>query len=158
MSISLPIGALNITEKFDLYNGITEEKQGELRKYLYSIFCSVDWFYEINYEVLIGLGGTFRNIGSVDASRKEIKLTSLNDYRFRNNDVKSIYYQIKNKTVSEKKEIKGISLDRADIFTGGLFLINSFIDFCGIQDIILSAYGIREGLVYEYLNKKTLEL
>ena len=156
ISTSIPIGTLNITEKFDLYNGIKDEKQGEVKKFIYGVLTDVDWLFNINCNRLVGVGGTFRNIGSIDAARKGIKTSSsssLHGYKLISKDIKSIYNQIRGMSVSEKKDIKGLSLDRADIFTGGLYLINAFIDFCGMDEIILSKYGLREGLVYEYINK-----
>lgn len=69
-------------------------------------------------------------------------------------NVKSVYKEVSSKNIEERKDISGLSSKRADIFIGASALVNYLMKFTGINDLVISGKGIREGLVYDFLIEK----
>lgn len=148
-SISLPFGALTITEEFDLYDENKNDKN--LKKYLKEEFSQLDWLHDLNELPLIGVGGTIRNIAKIWQRKNNYSLERLHFYNLRAKNVNSVYKEVSKKSIEERKNISGLSSKRADIFIGASALVNYLMDFTGIDDLIISGKGIREGLVYDFL-------
>ncbi|MBC2582862.1 exopolyphosphatase [Clostridium sp. DJ247] len=152
-SISLPFGAINITEKFRIYDDITPEKEEEIHEFFYDIFRSIPWMSEIEFLSLVGVGGTIRNIAKIDKKLKNYPLAITHNYEMTSDDVLNIYNLVKSKNLEEKKKIRGLSKERADIFSGACSAVCSLIKFCAIDKLLVSGNGLREGLIYEYITK-----
>lgn len=148
-SISFPFGALTITEKFDLYQSNNSDKK--IKKYLYQEFSQLDWLKDIADEPLIGVGGTIRNIAKIWKRKNNYSLEHLHYYMMESKNVKAVYKEVSEKNIEERKNISGLSSKRADIFIGASALVNYLMKFTGINELIISGKGIREGLVYDFL-------
>lgn len=151
-SISLPFGALTITEKFDLYESNNSDK--EIKDYLYEEFSKLEWLQNIEDEPLLGVGGTIRNIAKIWKRKNDYPLELLHYYIMESKNVKSVYKEVSSKNIEERKDISGLSSKRADIFIGASALVNYLMKFTGINDLVISGKGIREGLVYDFLIEK----
>lgn len=148
-SISLPFGALTVTEKFDLYEENKRDK--DVKEYLFQQFSQLEWLQDLKEIPLIGVGGTIRNIAKIWQRKKDYPLEILHYYNLKDKNVNSVYKKVSKKSIEERKDISGLSSKRADIFIGASALVNYLMDFTGIEDLIISGKGIREGLVYDFL-------
>ena len=70
-SVSLPFGALDLTQQFDLYDEADKDQIKDLEKYLEKAYKEVSWLSEVEEMDLIGVGGTIRNIAKIDKRKKE---------------------------------------------------------------------------------------
>ena len=150
-SISIPIGAVNLTQKFnleDIVNYLNEEK---LREYLISIFNEIPWLFKVKFSSITGIGGTARNLGKIDRKNKRYVLDIHHNYEMEMSDVHTIYNSIKSKGLKQRKRIDGLSEDRADIFVGPCCAILSLLQLLEIDKIFISGKGLREGILYEYI-------
>ena len=66
-AISLPFGAINITDQFKLTERMTSSTETELHKYLMAQFKKVAWLEGGKNLPVIGVGGTVRNIGKISS-------------------------------------------------------------------------------------------
>jgi exopolyphosphatase / guanosine-5'-triphosphate,3'-diphosphate pyrophosphatase len=100
---------------------------------------------------LIGIGGTIRNIGKIDRKKRNYPLDISHNYHMTNLDISEIYNMVNDCDPKQKKKVKGLSKERADIFTGAAAALNILAQYCGITDLYVSGSGLREGLIYEYI-------
>ncbi|MGM0471453.1 MAG: exopolyphosphatase [Bacillota bacterium] len=150
---SLPFGALDITEKFDLYDSIDQEQEGKLQTFLYQAYLKVPWLSEMEHNKLLGVGGTLKNIARIDQRQKDYPLNILHNYQMSNEAIQEVYNLVKEKDLAERQELDGLSTKRADIFIGAAAAVAALVDFCEIEELILSRKGIREGLIYHHLRE-----
>ena len=153
-SISLPFGAITLTNKFVLNEEMSAETEKELNHYLELQFQRVPWLPAAENLPLIGVGGTFRNIAGISKKINNFYIDTSHNYLMDANEVLSIYESTKNKNLNQRKRIKGLSKDRADIFLGAYSIISTIINFCGISEVIVSNYGIRQGLIHEIIHSQ----
>ena len=57
------------------------------------------------------------------------------------------------KTSAERLNIPGIEAKRADIFPAGLIVLKKAFEIFQIKKMVLSEYALREGIVYDFINK-----
>lgn len=157
-SISLPFGALDLTEKFNLYNSIDDDKEKKLKDFIVSRYEEINWLSNLREIPLIGIGGTIRNIAKIDQNIKDYPLDILHNYHMESRQVKKIYNFVREKNLEERLNITALSKKRADIFVGATALISVLIEKFYFKELIICGKGIREGLIYDYLyNDEYLE-
>lgn len=149
--ISLPFGSINLAKNYHLEDEITEAERKALQAFLRETLQSVPWLKRGQFTHLIGVGGSFRNVGKIDRCLKRYPLHTAHNYRMKNTDILSIYQLVSAKNLAQRKKIEGLSKERADIFPGAIAAITEVVEYAGITDVTISGNGIREGLVYDYL-------
>ncbi len=152
-SISIPIGAINLTEKLDLDKNNNMDKELALKNYILGYLKGIPWLSHIKNLPMVGVGGTIRNIGKINRKKTNYPLEHSHNYHMNSSEVLEIYEEFKTSTPSNRKKFKGLSKDRADIFLGALSAVVSVIEYCNIKNVYISGNGLREGLFYEYLLK-----
>lgn len=143
-SVSVPYGSISLTDLY-LTNPVGfSDAFGR-------IIADVPWLHRATALPLIGIGGTFRNIGKIDRKRKEYPIDNVHNYRLNNDDISEILFLAIDLLSGRQKKIKGLSNDRSDIFIGPIAAINNIAALCGTKDIFISGSGVREGMLFEYV-------
>lgn len=150
-SISLPIGSLNICDLFDsinqiddtLYNGMTESFSGILR--------DVDWLKDVQIDAVIGVGGTMRTIGKYERAKLRYPVSIPHNYPLTMERVKEIFNDLRLLSVEERLNVPELPNKRATIFPSALILVLSIMTYVQNKRLIISKYGLREGVVFDYL-------
>ncbi|MBC8061533.1 MAG: Ppx/GppA family phosphatase [Clostridiaceae bacterium] len=149
--VSIPFGALGLTEMFNLQNTASPEQKYALEQFLINIYKEISWLKNINFQYLIGIGGSFRCLGNIHRNNLTSKTNVLHNYKISSKDVDLIYLNLINKSLEDKKQIKGLTKERADIFLASIAEISTLIQYCDIKEVIFSTNGLREGLINEYM-------
>ncbi|MDF2502689.1 exopolyphosphatase [Clostridium sp.] len=152
-SISMPFGAINLMKQFEINDVFEKDQEEKLKDFLLKQFNNLEWLKEAKGYTLIGIGGSIRTLGKIHRKSINYPLNFMHNYQMKSTDVTEIYNLVKGKTNAQRKKIKGLSSDRADIFLGAAAEISTLIDLCSIEDIIISRNGIREGLLYSHICK-----
>ena len=153
---SIKIGAVRLSKKFFLDFIITESSIKDCSEYVEAqIKLNQNIDYNINIDFAVGSSGTVDTICLVKQSQSSNKIKRrLNGYEFDVNEFNVIYSQIMNfKTSSERMNIPGIEADRADIIPAGLIILKKAFEIFHINKMVLSEYALREGIVYDFINK-----
>lgn len=156
-SVSLPFGAITIANMFQLEDHIEEQSKERMHQFLYSSFRKIDWIYGAG--PLIGIGGSFRNVAKIDRKLKKYPLDISHNYQMTDKTIMDIYQMLLSKESEERKKIKGMSKDRADILPGAMAEMAVVLGMTGISKVIISGAGLREGLFYDWLlnGKQTVQ-
>ena len=150
-STSLPIGSISLSQRFGLYDRVQPQNEDELFEYLFNLYQGIPWLKKVPKEQLVGIGGSFRNLGKIDRCLKDYPLNLTHNYKLSQPDLLQIYQMLKSQGLSQRQEIKGLSGDRADIIVGAAAAITALVDFCHVKEITISGHGLREGLIYSHL-------
>ena len=150
-AISLPFGALNISEQFNLVEKMDSDTEKELNKFLMAQFRKVAWLEGVKNLPLIGVGGTVRNIGKISRKTISYPIDRSHNYQIESSEVLNIYDLIKYKNPEQRRKVKGLSKERSDMFIGAFSVVTGLIKFCNNPRLIVSGSGLREGLIYEIL-------
>ncbi len=155
---SLPFGAITLTELF-AGDGLTPEDQTKkIEEFFAQQLASIEWLKDIDPETkLILVGGSFRSLGRISKLVKKSPYPIVNNYHIPTNEFDAIYGKLKGMELDKKKRIKGVSSSRADILPSALAVVQSFVDYCNFDEMVISGCGLREGLMFNYAMPSTFE-
>lgn len=152
-SISLPFGALTLTDNFKINDALEKNQEEDLKTFILKYIDKIEWLNEARGLNLIGIGGSIRTLAKIHRKAADYPLNLIHNYRMKSQDVLSIYEDIKTKTAAQRKKIKGLSSDRCDIIVGAAAAVCSVIKKYALKNLIISRNGIREGLLFEHICK-----
>lgn len=151
--LSLPFGAVNLTQKFMSEGNVTCEIKMKILEFVNSSLSKIPWLKENEFDSIIGIGGTIKNLGKVHRKKFRYLLDSLYNYQIPYEDLHSIFNSVKDMKPAERQVLAGLSAERADIFTAPLLVLDYLMNKLNIPSLQISSYGLREGLLYEYVGK-----
>lgn len=152
-AISLPYGAINLSETFKLQSALDKNKEDELKNFLLKEYSKVPWIKNAKGYPLIGIGGTIRNIGKIARKKNNYPMDVSHNYHIDSENIYEIYDLAKSRDIKQREKIKGLSKERADIFLGAAAAVVTVMESCNASDVYISGNGLREGIIYEYILK-----
>lgn len=152
-SISLPIGSLNICDLFDSTNQIDDMLLHDMTESITGILRDVDWLKGVQIDAVIGVGGTMRTIGKYERAKLRYPLSMPHNYPLTIDRVKDIFYDLRLLSVEERIQVPELPAKRAVIFPSALILVLTVMNYVQNKQLIISKYGLREGVVFDYLLK-----
>jgi len=147
--ISLPFGAVTLTERFNLQNKATEAQLANLDTFIVQELDKIPWLKNLGIP-LIGIGGTARGIAKMEQKRKNYPLLKLHNYRTSSLAFHSLWQDVKGMSCEQRRKIPGLSNDRADIILSGLSIVKNLFATIQSTQLIISSCGVREGLFLQY--------
>ncbi len=147
--ISLPFGAIRLTEKYfpkSITPAAMRKLRRAVRKRLGEEISARDW----SGSQLIGSGGTFTNLGGMVLARHGIQTArTVHGTRVARVELEHIVDTLAALSPAERLAMPGLNAGRADIITAGLAAIAEVLATFESKEIVVSGYGIREGILLE---------
>lgn len=150
-SVSIPMGAVNITERYLRGLQIVSKKDTEpLLTDILMELANIPWLAGKRCPV-IGLGGTARTMASIHQVQRRYSFNSIHNYRMDGLDIEHIYHLLRRTPLPLRREIEGLSSGREDIIVGGVTMFKAIKDYLDLEDFYVSTQGIRDGICQEIL-------
>lgn len=147
--ISFPLGAIRMTERFFTKNRGRKELDAMrrfVRKEVGAAVSRRDW----HGARLIGSGGTFTNLAGILLARQGMRrAASVHGAVVTRAELEHILDLLQGMSPSERQTVPGLSPARADIIVAGLVVAAEVMARIEARDMVVSAFGIREGLLLE---------
>ncbi len=148
---TLPLGTVVITDMFKQEGLSPLEKSKKMEAYVLSQLDKLTWLQEMAPDTkLIGVGGSFRNLGKISRMLKKYPLSMAHNYELPQNEFDSIYNNIRAMEIDSTMKIKGLSSVRADIFPAALAIMSAIMKHNSFDMITMSGCGLREGAMFKY--------
>ena len=154
-SISIPMGALKITNKFHIHNGISKEEEANVQEYIYKKLKNVSWIDECKNLPAVIIGGSIKTIGRIHQKEQGVH-SNIHNYVLFSHDIEFLLYKIRRLSLEDIMATTGISKSRGDILLGALITLNSIISYLQSSKLLISKYTIREGIINDYMKFKCL--
>lgn len=155
---SLPIGAVLATENFLEKDIVTDQSLSSLEEHLHKTISSISWLLKEQSQLIIGVGGTIKAIAKIHREYNNYPLKLIHNYAISKSDFMEIYEDLCKTNLNTRKTLPGLSPDRADIIIGGFTIFKVLISKLHADSLIISNYGIREGILFQHLSKVTPEI
>lgn len=146
---SLPLGAIRLTEEF-LRPEPRRKSVGELRRLVRKEIRRALPVGEWRRATLIGSGGTFTNLASMLLARAGVPTArTTHGTRVSRVDLEHLLDGLQEMSADERMEVPGLNPARADIIVAGLAVAAEVMARIDARELLVSSYGIREGLLLE---------
>lgn len=150
----LPMGPVNLTERFSLGDQIRKEDHLALERLLREEISKIHWLKDQAYDDLIILGGSARSIAKIDMKKKRYPLPILHEYTLDKEDLHRLYKGFMSKNHDQRLQVIGVERDRADLLPAALGILDHLVSASGVSHLRVSGSGIREGFLLEYIEKE----
>src|SRR6195256_3567192 len=147
--ISLPFGAIRMTEQ---YVGVGLKKKGmrKLRKHVRRELRRTVAARHWHASRIICSGGTFTSLAAIHLARTGIEnAKTVHGTVIPRVELEHIVDMLHNMSLEERQTVPGLNAARADIIVGGLAVAAEVMARLEARELVISAYGIREGILLE---------
>lgn len=148
---SIPAGTLNLTSEYNLKDRILREDIEAAKSTVNDLIDECTWLKDASFDSIIAVGGTIKALGRMDRIRKRYPFDIEHNYTLTDIDVHEIYNLLKCKSLKQRKQVPGLPFERADIIVAGLCIFHNILSYTSTSNVITSARGLRDGIIYEYL-------
>ncbi len=99
----------------------------------------------------IGMGGTLRSLAEAAQERTGYPLPLIHGYPFAADDLAALADDLAGMDAAARAGVPGLGADRADIVVAGATVLDEVRALAGAPHLLVSGYGLREGLFQPYL-------
>ena len=150
-AVSLPFGALRVSEKFLTSDPPTAKQIRHLRERMRSRLARSGVRRLGTGDILVGTGGTVRNLAKIDRQSRRYPIESLHGYELSVERLAGVVEVLAATREKRRDEIPGLSAERADSIVGGAVAIQTLAEFVRARHILVSGQGVREGVALDML-------
>jgi len=157
---SIKIGAVRLSKKFFPDFILTEEGIQKCKEYIEQQIKANDKInFNEKFDFAVGASGTILAVaGMIKYRRFGTKDKSLNEVVFTKEELEEVTNEIlERKTLEQRINIEGMEYKRADIIPAGLLILQKSFELFNINEMIISEYALREGVVLSMLEKSKIK-
>lgn len=147
-SWTFPLGALRTTSEFLKGDPPTRKEIRRLERYVSRTFAEQRIPPAENGDILVGTGGTIRNIAKIDRKQRRSPIQRLHGYELPFQRVARIASTLASTDAVGRAGIPGLNSDRADSITGGATTVQVVMETLGVANLLVSGKGLREGIAF----------
>ena len=147
--ISLPFGAIRLTEEFlgpRARRKSVRKLRSAIREDIRKTLPVRDW----RGAQVIGSGGTFTNLAGIYLNRQGVQTArTTHGTRLPRTELEHILDMVQDMSPEQRAAVPGLNPARSDIIVAGFAVAAEVMAWLESRELIVSAYGIREGLLLE---------
>ena len=145
--ISLPLGVLR-------FEPLTETSRWDIQQIIDDNLLKVPWLSCFNRKSLFAVGGAWRNLARMHMHSIRYPLHIIHGYRIMGGPARTFLNNISTSQIIKLKKMGGISKKRINGVPVSALILKTMLELCESKNIIFSAFGLREGCVYDRLSIK----
>ncbi len=153
--ISSNLGVVKLTEKYIKSDPILQSDlvrmQGEIRAMIREVVLQMG---NMGGTRLVGTAGSITTLAAIDRKMETYNPLRINNCILKLASIRTILSDLVSKTIEERRTIKGLELGREDIIVAGAAILITIMEEMGHDSLVVSDYGLREGLIIDAYNKR----
>src|SRR3954451_3803809 len=148
---SLPLGAVRVTERLVHSDPLKPKHWKEMKDEIDRGIRSIVRQPAHRAELMIGSGGTFTSLAHMSKFQREGRHGSVQGYVLTPAEIIHLLRRLRETPLEARREIPGLSADRADIIIAGAAVISRLVRGLDTQQIMVNERGIRDGLLLQMI-------
>jgi len=147
--VTLPIGPLRL---IDLSGGNIVRAQEIVDEYL----AKTPLLNNLKDRSFYAVGGAWRNLARLQMAQQHYPLHVLHNYTMSQTQAAQVHDMLREPDDKSIKSIQDMSRARADTLPYAAMILERLMHYGKAKDVIISVYGVREGLLYSKLPRKKM--
>jgi exopolyphosphatase/guanosine-5'-triphosphate,3'-diphosphate pyrophosphatase len=148
--VSLPIGAVCLTEQFLLSNPVRESEWNVMMRAVEEALQRIPSWAKPG--PVVAVGGTATTLASVELGLAEFVPEKIHHFVLWKKALKDQVALYRCKSIEERKKIPGLPSSRADVILAGAVILQKTMEKLGSPSVLISCHGVRYGVLYDRLN------
>ncbi len=154
---SIPIGSVSISQTYHLEDQINPADLFDAMVKIDEVLSQQLWLNRMRETKIVALGGCNRALAKVYRWQQALnpdEVRPVHGLTMRSEEAFLIMRQLLEEDRQTRAGIRGITKVRADVIVGGLLPLISLVRQLSINEISFSNSGLREGLLFKYLEQQ----
>jgi exopolyphosphatase/guanosine-5'-triphosphate,3'-diphosphate pyrophosphatase len=145
--VSINIGSRRLTEQFFHHDPVERIETAALRKFLiHTLLNELADFPELEWNC-IATGGTASTLALIDLERDISQVDRAHGHKLVNHRLDSIIEKLTRKSIEERKEIRGLHPDRADVILAGALILRALQAYWHVSTVTVSNWDLLHGML-----------
>lgn len=144
---SVPLGALRLSDEFLRTDPPTVVELNALREHVRGTLRAEGIPQLMRDEVLVGTGGTLRNLAKIGRGKQPYPLSRLHGFTVTREDVRRVVTLLATRPSTKRSDVDGLNSSRVDSIVGGAVCADTVMDMLRAASLTVSGEGLREGVV-----------
>lgn len=154
---SLPMGAVSYTQIYFKSDPPRHEDIVRARSAISELFVDFAEYYkqaQNNSDItVVGVGGTLTTLSAMVQELKVYDTEKIHGYCLDKANVDRLLSKLLSSTINEKRKLRGLSPERADIVTAGVLIAQTIMQDLNISQVVVSETDIMEGYLLKKIGK-----
>jgi len=153
--ISLPLGALRLTQSYDEKDGAFSPKNYKnMKRHIWNLLPSRKEL-DLNQDTMfVGVGGSLRAIARYHQKIGKYPLDKIHNYEMNYKSVKEIARKLSKMRADDIDKISVIGSSRTETIVAGSCVINTVMEKLELKQVCVSNHGLREGALSIFLENE----
>jgi exopolyphosphatase/guanosine-5'-triphosphate,3'-diphosphate pyrophosphatase len=147
--VSLPLGALRLTDAFRTDGVPSHVEVTALRRHIQEQLRLVPWFRSSPGTTLVGVGGSIRAVAKTERRASLWPVSHGHGYLLTMDAVEAAWERFSRLDPARRRETPGLSAHRVDTIVAGTCVVFHALRASGFDAIRTSSYGVREGVALQ---------
>ncbi len=152
--VSLPLGALRVTQKFSRKGAgpLTRNGISKLRKHAEDVID--EGMIQTGGEAaMVGVGGTLRAVARYCQELSAYPIYKLHNYSLGREDIRRAIAGISSMSMKEMGRVEAFRGGRSRTVLAGACVIDALMEAYGFREVTVSTHGLRDGVLMELLGR-----
>jgi len=158
---SLKVGAIRITDRFFRKEPVKKKAISDARAFLRSFLAPVRRMVAAHggFEVAVGSSGTILNVAEMAGARRgDERRRQRGNATFTAGELGEVLDDLaSHPRARDRESVPGLDPRRADIILGGVLLLEEIFEGLGIEEMVVSDFALREGVLFDVLRRRQME-
>ena len=141
---SIPMGAIRLTERFQISAPLKKSDEGELNEFIKKNLIEAFNTSE-RISTFVATAGTPTTLAAIDQALRIYDPLKVHGYRLGFQTLRKIYKLLADNGLKERRKITGLESGREDIIVPGTAIILGLMQILGIKYLTVSEGGLLEG-------------
>jgi exopolyphosphatase/guanosine-5'-triphosphate,3'-diphosphate pyrophosphatase len=151
VAMSLPLGAVYLTERFIKHDPPPDEEVRKLRLAVRDELGHVDRLVPIpkGNRTCAGTAGTITTLAAMDQRLARYDPNKITNHVLTRSSIDAIVRTLVMSTAEERRGMVGLEAGRQDIILAGAIITQEILEWCGCEKMLVSDWGLREGIILD---------
>lgn len=148
---SVNMGVVKLKDLFMKEDPPSKEEIDNMDRYIRKVIEEeLTGFMEGDCEFLVGTAGTVTTIAAIKLSLEKYDPEVIHGTSVNRNEVENIFERLVKMNPKERLKLPGMEVGREDLIIPGIMVTVATMDYFGKDELVVSEWGILEGMVYYY--------
>ncbi|GAB5488142.1 MAG: exopolyphosphatase [Parasphingorhabdus sp.] len=144
---SFPLGVLRVKE-------LRSKGKDKLKRHVRKILKKLGWDKDAQGLPFYLVGGSWRSLARVDMHTTGYPLPVIHHYEMEPHRARRLVSKLAHLDKSKLKEVPGLSTSRIPTLADAAWLLSFMVRYLDSSGMIVSAYGVREGMLFHRVSKQ----
>jgi exopolyphosphatase / guanosine-5'-triphosphate,3'-diphosphate pyrophosphatase len=154
-AVSVKLGVVELAERYPFPGPVGWDRYAALAREvaarLHAAVPSEIWRAPV--ERLVGTAGTVTTLAALDLGLTRYEASRVQGHALARSAVERLLKRLGELSVDERAALPCLEPGRADIIVHGIAIVTATLDRAGVDTVVVSDWGLREGLVAERLDR-----